>query len=182
MSELKPCPFCGSSNTALDYYEISCPQELGTIVVCNDCGASATSIVDWNTRPIEDALNARIAELELRLDVYNGNMYDVVVDENAKANKRIAELEAELTELKERFDITDGLLNQATVSIGAVIACCTYNSNAEAMAGAYGISYRAFTMIDNFIKNYNRAVLDGKASTDVKNIICWPPNPQEVQE
>jgi len=34
-------------------------------------------------------------------------------------------------------------------------------------------------MIDNFIKNYNRAVLDGKASTDVKNIICWP-NPPEV--
>jgi len=64
MSDLKPCPFCGSSNTTLDYYEISCPQELGTIVVCNDCGASAKSIVDWNTRPIEDALNARIAELE----------------------------------------------------------------------------------------------------------------------
>jgi hypothetical protein len=36
------------------------------------------------------------------------------------------------------------------------------------MAGAYGISYRAFTMIDNFIKNYNRAVLDGKVSVDVK--------------
>ena len=64
--EIRPCPFCGSSNTTLDYYEISCPQELGTIVVCNDCGASAKSIVDWNTRPIEDALNARIAELEKR--------------------------------------------------------------------------------------------------------------------
>ena len=50
---LQPCPFCGSSNTTLDYYEISCPQELGTIVVCNDCGASAKSIVDWNTRPIK---------------------------------------------------------------------------------------------------------------------------------
>ena len=61
---LSPCPFCGSSNTTLDYYEISCPQELGTIVVCNDCGASAKSIVDWNIRPVEDALNARIAELE----------------------------------------------------------------------------------------------------------------------
>jgi len=68
MSDLKPCPFCGSSNTTLDYYEISCPQELGTIVVCNDCGASAKSIVDWNTRPIEDALNARIAELEGKID------------------------------------------------------------------------------------------------------------------
>ena len=67
MDELKACPFCGSSNTTLDYYEISCPQELGTIVVCNDCGASAKSIVDWNTRPIEDALNARIAELEAHI-------------------------------------------------------------------------------------------------------------------
>ena len=62
--ELRPCPFCKSNNTTLDYYEISCPQELGTIVVCNDCGASATSIVGWNTRPNEDALTARIAELE----------------------------------------------------------------------------------------------------------------------
>ena len=68
MDELKACPFCGSSNTTLDYYEISCPQELGTIVVCNDCGASAKSIVDWNTRPIEDALKQRIAELEAYID------------------------------------------------------------------------------------------------------------------
>jgi len=64
MDELKACPFCGSSNTTLDYYEISCPQELGTIVVCNDCGASAKSIVDWNTRPIEDALLARAEKAE----------------------------------------------------------------------------------------------------------------------
>lgn len=71
MDELKACPFCGSSNTTLDYYEISCPQELGTIVVCNDCGASAKSIVDWNTRPIEDALNARIAELDILQDRYD---------------------------------------------------------------------------------------------------------------
>ena len=132
MSELKPCPFCGEE-----------PATRAGFAICinDDCEQSnywsGLDIDDWNTRPIEDALNARIAELE-----------------------------AELTELKERFDITDGLLNQATVLIGAVIACCTYNSNAEAMAGAYGISDRAFTMIDNFIKNYNRAVLDGKISTD----------------
>ena len=66
--ELRPCPFCKSNNTTLDYYEISGPQELGTIVVCNDCGASAKSIVDWNTRPIEDALQSRVAELEAFID------------------------------------------------------------------------------------------------------------------
>ena len=153
--ELKPCPFCGGMPKVNDWTlkgitdkRCFCDNEKCPVYL-----SKTIAIDNWNTRPIEDALNARIAELE-----------------------------GELAELKERFDITDGLLNQATVSIGAVIACCTYNSNAEAMAGAYGISYRAFTMIDNFIKNYNRAVLDGKASTDVKNIICWPPNPPEVQE
>lgn len=72
------------------------------IIHCECCGASLSQFrksgkgeISWNTRPIEDALNARIAELELRLDVYNGNMYDVVVDELDKANARIAELEAE---------------------------------------------------------------------------------------
>lgn len=124
MSELKPCPFCGKETA-----EVECDGAFWW-VKCQSCGASghvywfilnngnARDIVidNWNTRPIEDALNARIAELELRLDVYNGNMYDVVVDENAKleaqvvilkgmnfdfagslfkANKRIAELEAE---------------------------------------------------------------------------------------
>ena len=65
--ELKPCPFCGSKNTTLDYFEISCPQELGTLVLCGDCGSYST-VDRWNTRPIEDALNKRIAELEAEIE------------------------------------------------------------------------------------------------------------------
>ena len=106
MSELKPCPFCGSADIR---------TEPGiNLNYCDKCSAEA-NIEHWNTRPIEDALNARIAELELRLDVYNGNMYDVVVDENAKleaqvviANKRIAELEAE----NERFTVHSDIERQ----------------------------------------------------------------------
>jgi len=72
------------------------------------CGASQKHQARRN---LEDY----IAELELRLDVYNGNMYDVVVDENAKleaqvviANKRIAELEAE----NERFTVHSDIERQ----------------------------------------------------------------------
>ena len=84
--------------------------------------------------------------------------------------QELARLTAELAELRERFDVTDDLLNQATVTIGAVIACCTYNSNEDAKIGIYGISPDAFTRIDQFITNYNHAVSAGKVSVDVKPV------------
>ena len=66
MSELKPCPFCGRQ-----------PYESGGYVSCHTelCLANADyhepaigPITDWNNRPIEDALTARIAELEAEND------------------------------------------------------------------------------------------------------------------
>ena len=58
MSELKPCPFCGSNDIVY--------EEALSVTYCNDCGGELDEGFgsDWNTRPIEDALNARIAELE----------------------------------------------------------------------------------------------------------------------
>lgn len=54
MSELKPCPFCGKE-----------PDELTLNgeprAICWNCIHDHDT---WNTRPIEDALQARIAELE----------------------------------------------------------------------------------------------------------------------
>jgi len=105
MDELKACPFCGSSNTTLDYYEISGPQELGTIVVCNDCGASAKSIVDWNTRPIEDALRARIAELERQLDEWNDNQW--IKDMKAENNAMLARAEKAEAMVERLIEIGD---------------------------------------------------------------------------
>ena len=53
--ELKPCPFCGSADIR---------TEPGiNLNYCDKCSAEA-NIEHWNTRPIEDALNKRIAELE----------------------------------------------------------------------------------------------------------------------
>jgi hypothetical protein len=75
MSEMKPCPFCGSkalTNIFLDYEDI---ENLPTNVI-DDYEPEVTcenerciygwwlSPKDWNTRPIEDALQARIAELK----------------------------------------------------------------------------------------------------------------------
>ena len=74
---------------------------------------------------------------------------------------KIAQLEAELK-------ITDELLKEATEAIGAVVACCTYNSNDDAKIGIYGIDQKAFTRIDQFITHYNDAVSAGKVSVDVK--------------
>jgi len=62
MSELKPCPFCGSENVVRLPY-----NDRADIERCKNC--NLTIIVPlgftmWNTRPIEDELRARIAELE----------------------------------------------------------------------------------------------------------------------
>jgi hypothetical protein len=77
--ELRPCPFCGSkalTNTFLDYEDI---ENLPTNVI-DDYEPEVTcenerciygwwlSPKDWNTRPIEDALRKRIAELEAERD------------------------------------------------------------------------------------------------------------------
>lgn len=70
---------------------------------------------------------------------------------------RIAQLEAELARRDEDLKITDGLLKEATETIGEVVACCTYNS-------------KAFTMIDQFMTHYNDAVSAGKVSVVVKPV------------
>ena len=137
MSEiLKPCPFCGGEAF---YIKIMGNYEKPHEIYCSKCNGAITEgrsekqvVTNWNTRPIEDALN-----------------------------KRIAELEAELK-------ITDELLKEATEAIGAVVACCTYNSNDDAKIGIYGIDQKAFTRIDQFITHYNDAVYACKVSVDVK--------------
>ena len=57
MSELKPCPLCGAM-----------PETDGTLVQCYlmpcDFRRFKMPVEAWNARPIEDALNNRIAELE----------------------------------------------------------------------------------------------------------------------
>ena len=70
MSEMKPCPFCGKEDL---YFEQD--EEGETNIVCDWCEYKTRifqTIGDaarwWNTRPIEDGLRKRIAELEGLVD------------------------------------------------------------------------------------------------------------------
>ena len=90
MSELKPCPFCGSSKIkSHDYGNVE------LLYRCEDCGGEHFHS-NWNTRPIEDALQARIAELE-----WNNSE---LTDENAELTLRVTEMETELNLLKQERD------------------------------------------------------------------------------
>ena len=53
--ELRPCPFCGGTKI--------CTEKGINLNYCDNCSAES-NVEHWNARPIEDALNARIAELE----------------------------------------------------------------------------------------------------------------------
>jgi hypothetical protein len=59
--ELKPCPFCGSDNK-----DIKNIKHRRSDVKCYNCRARGPwrcSTIDWNHRPIEDALRAENARL-----------------------------------------------------------------------------------------------------------------------
>ena len=63
--KLKPCPFCGSPAELiynLDGEDIAtCSNKGGD---CHNVSAYGVYLNEWQRRPLEDALNARIAELE----------------------------------------------------------------------------------------------------------------------
>jgi len=78
--ELKACPFCGSNNIR--------PAQEESGVICRNCGTEGYH--SWNTRPLEDALRARIAELEAS-DKYDTELTEKRFDEEATLWKRIVE-------------------------------------------------------------------------------------------
>ena len=98
MSELKPCPFCGKMPEVYEFNRrkyYGCGRD-----ECYTAGFNGTVTKSiWNTRPIEDDLRNRIAELEAEL----GKDVDLTIvglrKELLNAQSRIAELEAEIDQL-----------------------------------------------------------------------------------
>jgi len=62
MSDLKPCPFCGTSNEKHNNIVKLYDDEYYAYEYCNACGARVYA--NWNNRPIEDALRKEIAQLQ----------------------------------------------------------------------------------------------------------------------
>lgn len=66
--ELKQCPFCGTpaKQITMGSPGVTCPK--GCCYMFRDTRENANAA--WNTRPIEDELNRRIAELESIVDKF----------------------------------------------------------------------------------------------------------------
>lgn len=87
MSELKPCQRCGKSR--IEAYE--CNKESGSpyfFIHCNDCWNKSDiystlkeAVSAWNSRPLEDALNAENAALKEKvaeMEANNARIYKAI--------------------------------------------------------------------------------------------------------
>lgn len=100
--ELKPCPFCGSTNISTDLVgEIECRQ----------CFASGPCSEDewtaWNTRTPDPRI-ARLEKALRELQGYAGRVYDIVADDCLEALAE-PETDAEGRILNDGATLLDGL-------------------------------------------------------------------------
>lgn len=103
MSELKPCPFCGSIELVREY-----DGDGRAWVVCRRCSCEGPVVhkrqdegdPHWNTRPVESALQSDLATLRAQnasLSAAN----EIDLGENAPLIFQITELRARLEEAEE---------------------------------------------------------------------------------
>ena len=92
MSELKKCPFCGGTKI--------CTEKGINLNYCDNCSAES-NVEHWNTRPIEDALTARIAELEAENDrLQSGWFRDETICPDGSLKPKVSDLLNRIAELE----------------------------------------------------------------------------------
>ena len=101
MSELKACPFCG---TPAEYIE---PNDKWVMCPNDGCRVGLFDIAKktWNTRPIEDALQATIDSLQMRLDIQTELTGDLM-EQNRKNLEAKDDLLKRVREAVEEIDMT----------------------------------------------------------------------------
>ena len=126
-------------------------MNITTAGVCTKCGWS-----QFTKSTVSTCVSKTIGEIELKV---SGKAllddYKRLLLENRNLKERVAKLEeaqrwtkggdgshwegcedvhwdCKIVQLEAELKITDELLKEATETIGAVVACCTYNSNDDA--------------------------------------------------
>ena len=103
MSELKPCPFCGGV-AQINTWTMHGITESRCFCPNSDCPNSVRTVAlaTWNARPIEDALNARIAELEEENDrLQDGWFRDETICPDGSLRPKVSDLLNRIAELEE---------------------------------------------------------------------------------
>jgi hypothetical protein len=142
MSKEELCPFCGGEPYECLDNHFGC-LNLG----CAMAGARAIPLEDWNSRPIEDALRARIAELQKEI-LKAGLQHAYWIKELHTCQDCIVELEAEVTKGHELQDSYCDRIVELKGFIGQLIEV--------------GDRAIAFNEVDRFIDKWNAPVKDLK--------------------
>jgi len=117
-TELKPCPFCGDKVTLEDNSNLTNHRTVYWVAChnCSDldtpCYFTASEVIeDWNTRPLEDALQSRITELEGKLEsACHSDAH--FRNETKLLQARITELENDIEMKSEAIKATIGIKNK----------------------------------------------------------------------
>ena len=113
---LQPCPFCGGE-AQVNTWTMHGITESRCFCPNSDCPNSVRTVAleQWNTRPIEDALHTRIAELEAENDrLQDGWFRDETICPDGSLRpkvsdllNRIAKLEAYVEELEAETEVQE---------------------------------------------------------------------------
>jgi Lar family restriction alleviation protein len=170
MSELKPCPFCGGEAF---YIKIMGNYEKPHEIYCSKCDGAITEgrsekqvVTNWNTRPIEDALHARIAELEEENDRLQAAWFvEETICPDGSLRPNVSDLLSRIAELEEaqRWIPVSERLPEDRVTILAAF------NNREILTAKYYKYYEGFGSVENYWR------IEGWHSG---NVTHWMPLPE----